>query len=68
MPKIRNCFGIDNDTQLSNEIEIDETYVGGKNNNRHATKKFKNSQSTTTIDKSIQFFMVKAWTAILKKI
>ena len=31
LQRIRKCFGIDNDTQLSNEVEVDETYVGGKN-------------------------------------
>jgi transposase-like protein len=25
LQRIRNCFGIDNDTQLDNEVEVDET-------------------------------------------
>ncbi|MDO6810030.1 IS1595 family transposase [Zobellia galactanivorans] len=41
LSRIRQCFGIDNDTQLDNEVEADETFVGGKNKNRHADKKFK---------------------------
>ena len=37
--RIRQCFGLDNDTQLQNEVEADETFVGGKNKNKHANKK-----------------------------
>ena len=39
LQRIRNCFGFDNDNNLSNEVEVDETYVGGKNKNKHNTKK-----------------------------
>ncbi len=45
LQRIRACFGLDNNSNdLSNEVEIDETYVGGKNKNRHNTKKVANSQ------------------------
>jgi transposase-like protein len=59
LQRIRNCFGIDNDTQLDNEVEVDETYVGGKNKNRHANKKFKNSQGRSAKDKTPVVGMVE---------
>lgn len=52
LQRIRNCFGIDNDAQLNNEVEADETYIGGKNKNRHASKKTHNAQGRSTKDKT----------------
>lgn len=54
LQRIRQCFGLDND-QLEGEIEADETYVGGKNKNRHADKKVKGN----TDDKSPVLGMVQ---------
>jgi len=52
--RIRQCFGLDND-QMSGEIEADETFVGGKNANRHADKKVHG----TTDDKAPVLGMVQ---------
>ena len=59
LQRIRNCFGIDNDSQLDNEVEVDETYVGGKNKNRHANKKVKGSQGRSAKDKTPVVGMVE---------
>lgn len=52
LQRIRNCFGIENDGELQNEVEIDETYVGGKNKNRHESKKVEGSEGRSTKDKT----------------
>ena len=59
LQRIRNCFGIENNNELDNEVECDETYVGGKNKNRHADKKVANSQGRSTKDKAPVFGMVE---------
>lgn len=52
--RIRNCYGINEESepQLCEEVEIDETYVGGKNKNRHKHKKVENSQGRSHKDKA----------------
>ena len=52
LQRIRACFGGFPDEQLENEIEIDETFVGGKNKNRHANKKVPQSQGRSFKDKT----------------
>lgn len=46
-------FGIDpEDDEFDGHIESDETFVGGKNKNRHSDKKVKNSQGRSFVDKT----------------
>lgn len=50
--RIRKCFGIENDSELDNEVEVDETFVGGKNKNRHRDKKVEKCQGRSFRDKT----------------
>lgn len=60
LQRIRACFGLDNDSDnLSNEVEIDETYVGGKNKNRHNNKKIANAQGRSIKDKTPVLGMIE---------
>ena len=57
--KLRKSSSFENGHILANEVEIDETYVGGKNKNRHSNKKFKNSQGRSLNDKTPVFGMIE---------
>jgi hypothetical protein len=59
LQRIRKCFGCENDHDLNNEVEIDETFVGGKNKNRHADKKVSHSTGRARIDKTPVLGMVE---------
>lgn len=59
LQRIRNCFGIENNHALDNEVECDETYLGGKNKNRHADKKVEGSQGRSAKDKTPVLGMVE---------
>ena len=52
--RIRTCFGIENDESenFSGICEADETFVGGKNKNRHKDKKVAQSQGRSFKDKT----------------
>jgi len=51
LQRIRSCFGIENGNDLEGVVECDETFIGGKNKNRHKDKKVKNSQGRSFKDK-----------------
>lgn len=50
--RIREALREKNSPLLNDVVEIDETFVGGKNKNRHAHKKVKNSQGRSVKDKT----------------
>jgi transposase-like protein len=54
LQRIRACFGIENNPAEKFEgiIECDETFVGGKNRNRHRDKKVEASQGRSFKDKT----------------
>ena len=60
LQRIRNCFGTpESEPLLTGEIEMDETFVGGKNRNRHSNKKVHNSQGRSFKDKTPVLGMVE---------
>lgn len=59
LQRIRNCFGITDGEALGNEVEADETFIGGKNKNRHNAKKVKFSQGRSIKDKTPVFGMIE---------
>ncbi len=50
--RVRQMFVETAPELLKGVVEADETYVGGKNKNRHADKKVKNSQGRSSKDKT----------------
>lgn len=57
--RIRNCFCLPQEEMMDGVVEVDETFVGGKNINRHKNKKIKYSQGRSYKDKTPVFGMLQ---------
>ena len=57
--KIRQFMDSQNMQRLSGEVEVDETFVGGKNKNRHKDKKVEKCQGRSFKDKKPVFGMLQ---------
>lgn len=57
--KIRQFMGSQNKQPLSGDVEVDETFVGGKNKNRHKDKKVEKCQGRSFKDKKPVFGMLQ---------
>lgn len=68
LQRMRNCFGIECQECLQLEVECDETYIGGKNKNRHNSKKVKESQGRSTKDKTPVFGMIERGGLVIAKV
>ncbi len=53
--RIREMLKDTDSNKLKNVVQVDETFVGGKNKNRHADKKVPNSQGRSFKDKTPVF-------------
>lgn len=59
LQRIRNCFGINENDNLDNEVEVGKTFVGGKDKNRHLDKKVEKSQGRCFKDKTPVLGMIE---------
>lgn len=66
--RIRECFGGENNSKLEGVVQIDETFVGGKNKNRHWDKKVKNSQGRSFKNKTPVFGMKQTDGKVVAKV
>jgi transposase-like protein len=68
LQKIRENFCCENEWKLNGEVEADETFVGGKNKNRHSDKKVKNSQGRSFKDKTPVLGMLERGGKVIAKV
>ncbi len=70
--RIRKALEIDNnlpeDEQLDGTVEIDETFIGGKNKNRHKDKKVKGGQGRSFKDKVPVFGLLQREGKVIAKV
>lgn len=66
--RLRNSYNVKTPIQFSGTIQADESFVGGKNKNRHSNKKVKESQGRSVKDKTPVFGLLnngKAHTTVV---
>lgn len=68
LQRIQNCFNVDAKQCLEGEIEVDETYIGGLNKNKHSNKKAKNARGRSCKDKVPVFGMLQRDGFIIAKV
>ena len=68
--RIRKAFGISNDKndEIGGDVEVDETFVGGKNKNRHKDKKVEHCQGRSFKDKVPVFGMIQRGGVLISKV
>ena len=70
--RIRKAFGMNNDIsdngQLDGTVEVDETFIGGKNKNRHKEKKVQACQGRSFKDKVPVFGMAQRCGKVIAKV
>ena len=57
--KIRGLYGITDETVLTGEVEMDEMYLGGRETNKHESKKVDGTQGRSTKTKTPIFGMLE---------
>ena len=59
LQKIRSLYGITDDIALDGEVEMDEMYLGGRETNKHESKKVAGTQGRSTKTKTPIFGMIQ---------
>lgn len=68
LQRIRECFGEEPLSSLSGEVEADETYIGGRNKNRHEHKRIKGIQGRSVKDKTPVVGMIERGGDLIAKV
>lgn len=68
LQRIRQVYIQKPNEKFDGEIEVDESYIGGKNKNRHRDKKVKQSQGRSTIDKAPVFGILQRGGKVYTKV
>lgn len=66
--RIRESMSMENNHTLSDEVEIDEAFVGGKNKNRHKDKKVEKCQGRSYKDKVPVFGILERGGKLIAKV